>query len=228
MTTPYTYVLKHKPTGRIYFGARWAKKCHPDDLFVTYFSSSKTINKMIKEEGADVFMYKVVETFSRPEDCVRKEYEVLQKYKAGRNPRFINLSHSMSQAWSREMRAKASQSHKDNVAAGNHPTAFKPGHVPTKGFYGRKHTEESRKLMGHKGEKNPSCRPEVKEQRRAQFLKDNPAKRLWVQKNMSRKAQERAALQCSCLLCGKQMSVSGIPSHYKVHKVNSGQLPKRD
>jgi hypothetical protein len=218
MATPYTYILKHKPTGRIYFGARWAKNCNPDDLFVTYFSSSKTIKKIIKEEGTDVFMYRVIETFTCPEDCVSKEYAVLQKYKAGRNPRFINLSHSISQAWTREMKAKASRSHKDRVATGTHPTAFKPGHAPTKGFTGRKHTEESRKLMGLKGDSNPSCRPEVKEMRRAQFLKDNPAKKPSVRKKMLKKAQERAALQCSCLLCGKQMSVCGMPSHYKVHK----------
>jgi hypothetical protein len=32
-------------------GARWAKNCHPSDLFVTYFTSSKYVAAYIKEHG---------------------------------------------------------------------------------------------------------------------------------------------------------------------------------
>ena len=37
MTIPFTYYLYHKPTGKKYYGVRFKKGCHPDDLWNKYF-----------------------------------------------------------------------------------------------------------------------------------------------------------------------------------------------
>ena len=42
MGIPYTYRITHLPSGKHYYGARYAKDCHPSDLWVIYFTSSKT------------------------------------------------------------------------------------------------------------------------------------------------------------------------------------------
>lgn len=35
--TPYTYLIVHKPTGKLYYGAKWKKDCLPKDFWITYF-----------------------------------------------------------------------------------------------------------------------------------------------------------------------------------------------
>lgn len=54
-TTRYVYQLTHKPSGKVYIGCRYARGCHPDDLFKTYFTSSKAVNKLIKKDGVESF-----------------------------------------------------------------------------------------------------------------------------------------------------------------------------
>jgi len=49
--TPYVYRIHWSKTGMNYVGVRYAKDCHPDDLFVTYFTSSKYVADYIKEHG---------------------------------------------------------------------------------------------------------------------------------------------------------------------------------
>lgn len=55
--TPYFYIIRHKPTGKMYAGSKWAKGCTPDNFMKDggYTTSSKTINNIITQEGIDVF-----------------------------------------------------------------------------------------------------------------------------------------------------------------------------
>jgi hypothetical protein len=48
---PFTYLIKHIPTGRNYYGVRYKKGCHPNDLWLKYFTSSKKIKGLIKKYG---------------------------------------------------------------------------------------------------------------------------------------------------------------------------------
>lgn len=49
MTQPYVYRLEDKETGKFYIGCRFAKKCSPKDLGVTYFTNSKIVAPLFKE-----------------------------------------------------------------------------------------------------------------------------------------------------------------------------------
>jgi hypothetical protein len=49
VTQPYVYRLEDKETGKFYIGCRFAKKCSPKDLGVTYFTSSKIVAPLFKE-----------------------------------------------------------------------------------------------------------------------------------------------------------------------------------
>ncbi len=89
---PYTYVLKFKPTGQLYYGSRYAKDCDPSDLFKTYFSSSKNIHLLIEQYGVDAFEYKVTRTFNTKQDALRHEHRFLVRVDALNNAIFLNQS----------------------------------------------------------------------------------------------------------------------------------------
>src|SRR5574343_1948048 len=49
--TPYTYLIGWSSLNKWYYGVRYAKGCHPSDLFVSYFTSSKHVKKFIEING---------------------------------------------------------------------------------------------------------------------------------------------------------------------------------
>lgn len=125
---PYTYYLYHKPTGKKYYGARWRKGCNPTDLWVTYFSSCKKVHKLIKEYGVDSFTYKIRKVFETKEQARLWEQKVLRRLKVKKSLIWLNTSLGTGL----------------NISA-------------TYGMLGKKHTEETKKLMSSKqsGENNP-------------------------------------------------------------------------
>lgn len=51
----YFYVIEHSSTGKLYAGARVAKNCQPNELLKEdgYITSSKSVRKLIQEDGLD-------------------------------------------------------------------------------------------------------------------------------------------------------------------------------
>ena len=214
---PYTYWLFHKPSRKFYYGSRTAKFCSPAELFDTYFSSSLVVKRLISEDGMDSFRYRVDKTFNSAAEALEYEYTLLKKFKAGNNPRFLNKHHTKSILWTPALREKASRTHKNKIKNGEKTNAFKKGHAPTVGFTGRKHSPATIELFRNqrKGVNNVSCRDDVKEKRRAQFLTNNPAKNPAVREKLKLKAQERRNRRACCIVCGKEMSEPGLASHIR-------------
>jgi len=50
-TTPYTYLIGWSKLNIWYYGVRYADGCHPGDLWVTYFTSSKYVADFVSEHG---------------------------------------------------------------------------------------------------------------------------------------------------------------------------------
>lgn len=90
ITIPYTYSVTHKKTGIHYYGSRYSKGCSPDDLFKTYFTSSKIIHDLIKAEGVIGFLFKVRRKFKDDLSCVLHENRFLKRVDAKNNPKFFN------------------------------------------------------------------------------------------------------------------------------------------
>lgn len=90
--TPYTYLIKHIPSGKVYYGLRHAKGCHPSDLWVTYFTSSKEVKKLIDRDGNHSFEAEVRRIFTTSESAIQWEIKVLRRIQAHRNENFLNLS----------------------------------------------------------------------------------------------------------------------------------------
>jgi len=92
MSIYYTYHLYHKLTDKNYYGVRYAKGCHPSDLWTIYFSSSKEVRKLIEEHGRDSFVAQVRKTFPTKDAAIEWETRFLRKINAANNDRWLNRS----------------------------------------------------------------------------------------------------------------------------------------
>lgn len=87
MTIPYTYLLKHKPTGHLYYGVRWARGCHPDEFWKTYFTSSKKLVPLYRTiYGDDCWEFEIRRTFKTPNDARVWEEKVLRRMRVLKKP----------------------------------------------------------------------------------------------------------------------------------------------
>jgi len=77
-TIPYVYIVKNKTLGLKYIGLRYAKGCEPKDLWVSYFTSSKHIKKLITLFGVDDFKIKVLKQFSNNYEAMQYENKLLR------------------------------------------------------------------------------------------------------------------------------------------------------
>jgi hypothetical protein len=90
--TPYTYRIGWSKTGMNYYGVRFAKNCHPSDLFVTYFTSSDYVAAYIKEHG-DPDIIEVRNIFTgehRVNQAILHEHRVLKRMKTINRPDYLN------------------------------------------------------------------------------------------------------------------------------------------
>lgn len=93
-TTPYTYLLKFKPTNQVYYGSRTAKGCDPNEFFnfdaKPYTTSSKLVNTLLKQHGPDAFEYEIRKTFNDRTSCLKWETRILKYFNVESNPAFLN------------------------------------------------------------------------------------------------------------------------------------------
>lgn len=100
--TPFTYKVTHIPSGKWYYGVRYADNCHPSDLWKTYWTSSKPINYLIEQDGYKSFEIEIRQTFKTKNEAISWEAKVLR--------RILNWPNCLNQcAWpaiSEEARAR--------------------------------------------------------------------------------------------------------------------------
>lgn len=97
MTIPYTYLIKHIPTQRVYYGVRYARGCNPTDLFIKYFTSCKRIRQLIKEDnGIQNFTYEIRRTFIDANSARVWETKVLRRMNVINDDRFFNQTNNIS------------------------------------------------------------------------------------------------------------------------------------
>jgi hypothetical protein len=152
---PYTYLIGWTKHNKYYYGARWSAHCTPDDLWVTYFTSSKHVKKLREEIGEP----DIIQTRKIFEDAVIcKDYErrVLIKLKVLNDEKWVNkningkfLPHGKQteeHIKNRMLSLKLSGKNKGRVAwtAATHPEYAKRVSI---GLKGKKKTETHRQKM---------------------------------------------------------------------------------
>jgi hypothetical protein len=90
----YTYYLYHTPTGKKYYGVRYANKREPElDLWNEYFSSSDRVNALIAEYGKESFLFEVRKKFESEIDAILWEDAVLHRIKAVERDDWLNQAY---------------------------------------------------------------------------------------------------------------------------------------
>lgn len=88
-TTPYTYLIGWPELDRWYYGSRYAKGCHPTELWVKYFTSSDRVGEFRKEHGEPPV--RIIRKVFTDTNSVRLwEHRVLKKLKVIYSDRWLN------------------------------------------------------------------------------------------------------------------------------------------
>ena len=93
---PFTYLLKHIPTNKYYYGVRFKKNCHPNDLWTKYFTSSKKVKGLIRKYGKKSFKFEIRKTFKTQQEAIKWENKVLKRMKVIYRNDFLNLTDNKS------------------------------------------------------------------------------------------------------------------------------------
>jgi hypothetical protein len=133
---PFTYLLKHIPTNKYYYGVRFKKGCHPNDFWTKYFTSSKKVKGLIKKYGKKSFIFEIRKTFKTSQEAINWENKVLKRMKVIYRNDFLNLTNNKS----------IDPNYLSKIMMGKNNN-----------FYGKKHTKETiEKLRLHNtGKNNP-------------------------------------------------------------------------
>jgi len=91
-TIYYTYVLVFLLTRQRYYGVRTAKGGTTDDLWTSYFTSSKVVKALIKEHGKEAFTTEIRKIFDTPEAALAWEHRVLCRLHVSTNDNWLNKS----------------------------------------------------------------------------------------------------------------------------------------
>ena len=161
---PYTYLIKHRPSGKVYYGFRCANRVEPhEDLWKHYFTSSPKIQQLIEATGVDSFDTEIRRVFETKEQAVSWETRVLQRCKVLHDNRWLNQNIAGYIVPTEESRRKISDFHKNKPKSKAHIEKIRQGNIgkkkPPRG-------EEYRALMSKlkSGKNNPMygkvCTPE--------------------------------------------------------------------
>ncbi len=87
--TPYTYFIKWSQLGWKYYGVRHAQKCNPNDLWITYFTSSKEV-AIVRDIYGEPDIIQIRKTFQTSDEARLWETKVLQRMKVVKNLEWLN------------------------------------------------------------------------------------------------------------------------------------------
>jgi hypothetical protein len=137
MRTPYCYLIGWPEHNKWYYGVRYAIGCHPDELWKTYFTSSRYVRKFTLENG-NPSVISIRKIFKEHEIHEARIYEhcVLRRMKVVRDDKWLNktdnisivpLSGDLSPSKRAEVREKIAKGTIKNTPRGNnHPRRKNP------------------------------------------------------------------------------------------------------
>ncbi len=144
MTKPYTYLIRHKPSGLLYHGSRTSKTCDPSELLKTngYKTSSKIVKELIATDGLDSFEILNIEVWEDTDSAGLAESQYHKIFEVKSNICYMNQWNA-GEKWycsghTDETKAKISSSLVGKMAGENHP------------LYGKKHTDETKEKFKYR------------------------------------------------------------------------------
>ena len=114
MSLPYTYLIGWSSHNIWYYGSRYARKCHPKDLWKTYFTSSKYVAETIKQLGhPDVIQIR--KTFDNAAKAREWEHKVLKRLDVIHKSNWLNKTNNKAIILDEDMKEKRRNSLKDKT-----------------------------------------------------------------------------------------------------------------
>jgi len=171
---PYTYLIKHKPTGKVYYGFRSANKVNPEqDLWKKYFTSSPAVKTLIEETGSESFDVEIRKTFDSQEQAVAWESKVLRRCKVLANDKWINQNiagyvipteesnKKISDYWkgkskTEEQKQKISEAQKGSKRPWSAKNLPKDTSGKNNGMYGKTQSKETRNKISEANKGRPA------------------------------------------------------------------------
>lgn len=123
---PYTYLVKHKSTGKKYYGSRCQNytkfnRTPAEDFWNYYTTSSENINNIIETEGKDAFEYEIRRTFDTIEEMAAWETRVLVRSRVlERQDIWLNGNVAGKKILTDAGVKKISETHKDKPKTSEH------------------------------------------------------------------------------------------------------------
>lgn len=114
MTKPYTYLIGWPKEKLWYYGVSYKKGCHPDDLWKSYFTSSKVV-KLIRSKFGEPTIVEIRKVFDCIDKAILWESKVLSRLGASDREDFLNLQNGsgikapLNNEYINEIRSKASK-----------------------------------------------------------------------------------------------------------------------
>jgi hypothetical protein len=195
---PYTYLIKHKPTNRVYYGMRAANKADPEqDLWQHYFTSSPKVQQLIKETGPDSFDIEVRRVFETKEQAVVWETRVLRRCKVLHDDRWINQNVAGYIIPTEESRKKISDYHKDKPKTDEHKKNLSESQKGKPKINSKNKTSEYRSLMSRlkSGTGNGRYGKEVTEETRRRISDAKKGKQVAHNKGKPMSAEQKQKLR---------------------------------
>lgn len=207
MIKAYTYLIGWSKLNLWYYGVRYKKGCAVDDLFVSYFTSSKVVHSLMFIHGLpDV--KQIRKTFLSIKQALLWEQKVLRRIKVLKNEKWLNQNISGAINFTPVIRNIMSERKrgrvwliKDNkktlvVKELVEPlllegyTKWKPNHYGNKnGMFGKKHKEETKQKIGLLNSK--STLTEKGRTKKSKYMsKNNPMHNLEIKKKHKEKMQQ--------------------------------------
>jgi hypothetical protein len=238
---PYTYLVKFKLTGKVYYGSRCQNftkfnRSPDDDFWHRYTTSSENINKLIEEHGKDAFEYEIRRTFDTVEEMAEWETRVLTRCKVlQRQDIWMNGNIAGKKILTEAGAKKISETHKDKPKTEEHKknlSSSQKGKSKTSTVYQSKEYRENMSKI-KSGTGNAMYGKPCSNERAANISAAKKAQKLTAynkgipvteeQKQKIRDTKEKNKVILTCEICNKTMRAS----HYKIygHGISCQQKP---
>lgn len=169
---PYTYLIGWADHDLWYYGVQFGKNSDPNNLWNTYFTSSKKI-KMLRENVGEPDVIQVRKVFSSPESARKWETKVIRRLDAVNSDRWLNQSDNTDKFYWQGPRGQFSEDHIEKLSNAKKGKSISKEHA-NKLHEGRRKSKNSPEHIEacRKSRLGKKMSPESKEKMRNAKLKD--------------------------------------------------------
>ena len=224
---PYTYLIRHRPSGKVYYGYRSANRVDPvNDLWKHYFTSSLGVQKLIEETGADSFDTEIRRIFETKEQASNWETRVLHRCNVLHDDRWLNQNVAGYIVPTVESNKKISDFHKDKPKSKEHKQKMREAQKgkPKKSTVYQ--TLEYKALMSKikSGKGNARYGVEVSEETRRRISEAKKGKQVAHNKGVPMSEEQKALIRATKAANPTKMSVESIQA--RTEKLRGQTRPK--